>query len=58
MGGVTGSATVALAERACGATEADIAIRYALTDRTGVDSVEFMDRIGVEFEIIQTTSGA
>jgi len=53
MGGVTGLVTAALAEQVCGATEVDIAIRYALADRAGVDSVEFMDRLGVEFEVIE-----
>lgn len=53
MGGVTGLVTAALAEQVGGANEVDIAIRYALADRAGIDSVEFMDRLGMEFEVIQ-----
>ncbi|MFD0365997.1 saccharopine dehydrogenase [Nocardia sp. GCM10030253] len=52
MGGVTGLVAAALAEKVGGATTVDIAIRYALADRAGADSVEFMDRLGQEFEVV------
>ncbi len=51
MGGVVPLVAAALAERLGGADRVETAIRYDLADRAGVDSVEFMDRLGVDFEV-------
>ncbi|MFJ9951673.1 saccharopine dehydrogenase [Kitasatospora sp. NPDC091207] len=52
MGGVTGLVTAALAERLGGAEQVEIAIRWDLGDRAGADSVEFMDRLGLDYEVV------
>ncbi|GGZ21600.1 hypothetical protein GCM10010387_13370 [Streptomyces inusitatus] len=54
MGGVVPLVATALADRLGGLDTLDTAIRYDLSDRAGVDSVEFMDRLGVDFEILQS----
>ncbi len=51
MGGVVPLVAAALAERLGGADRVETAIRYDLADRAGVDSVEFMDRLGIDFEV-------
>ncbi|WP_412076066.1 saccharopine dehydrogenase [Streptomyces xanthophaeus] len=51
MGGVVPLVPAALAERLGGADQVETAIRYDLADRAGVDSVEFMDRLGIDFEV-------
>ncbi|GHF69126.1 hypothetical protein GCM10010218_58120 [Streptomyces mashuensis] len=51
MGGVTALVTAALAETLGGASAVEIAIRYDLKDRAGTDSVEFMDRLGLDYEV-------
>lgn len=51
MGGVVPLVAAALAERLGGADRVETAIRYDLADRSGADSVEFMDRLGVDFEV-------
>ncbi|WP_433413084.1 hypothetical protein ACQP1V_28150 [Microtetraspora malaysiensis] len=52
MGGVTNLVTAALvAERGGDATSVDIAIRYDMNDSAGVDSVDFMDRLGYDYEV-------
>ncbi|MEV4249984.1 saccharopine dehydrogenase [Streptosporangium canum] len=54
MGGVTNLVTAALiAERGGDATAVDIAIRYDMDDSAGVDSVDFMDRLGYDYEVRQ-----
>ncbi|MFI1866082.1 saccharopine dehydrogenase [Streptomyces jumonjinensis] len=53
MGGVVPLVAAALAHRLGGAESVDTAIRYGLADRAGVDSVEFMDRLGVDFEVLE-----
>ncbi|MFF8956829.1 saccharopine dehydrogenase [Streptomyces sp. NPDC014894] len=57
MGGVVPLAAAALAERLGGADSVDTAIRYDLADRSGADSVEFMDRLGVDFEVLEEGRG-
>ncbi|MER6914771.1 saccharopine dehydrogenase [Streptomyces sp. NPDC000594] len=53
MGGVVPLVAAALADRLGGADSVDTAIRYDLADRSGADSVEFMDRLGVDFEVLE-----
>lgn len=53
MGGVTGLVTAALAYELGGAAAVEIAIRYDLKDRAGTDSVEFMDRLGLDYEVTE-----
>ncbi|MFB8061792.1 hypothetical protein ACFC6U_37265, partial [Kitasatospora purpeofusca] len=52
MGGVVGLVAAALAERLGGADRVETAIRWDLADRAGADSVEFMDRLGLDYEVI------
>ncbi|WP_020501457.1 hypothetical protein [Sciscionella marina] len=52
MGGVTSLVVAALAHELGGASQVEIAIRYDLNDRAGADSVEFMDRLGFDFEVV------
>ncbi|NLG54785.1 MAG: saccharopine dehydrogenase [Rhodococcus sp.] len=52
MGGITSLVAAALAHEIGGASQVDIAIRYDLDDRAGADSVEFMDRLGLNFEVV------
>ncbi|WP_433611158.1 saccharopine dehydrogenase [Prescottella agglutinans] len=52
MGGVTSLVTAALvAERGGDATSVDVAIRYDMQDSAGVDSVDFIDRLGYDYEV-------
>lgn len=51
MGGVTNVVAAALAQDAGGGDQIDVAIRYDINDKAGVDSVDFMDRLGLDFEI-------
>ncbi|WP_458107572.1 saccharopine dehydrogenase [Arthrobacter sp. R3-55] len=51
MGGVTNIVAAALADEVRGADSIDVAIRYDINDRAGVDSVDFMDRLGLDFEV-------
>ncbi|WP_414507476.1 saccharopine dehydrogenase [Streptomyces sp. NEAU-L66] len=53
MGGVTGLVAAALAAELGGASGVEIAIRYDLKDRAGADSVEFMDRLGLDYEVTE-----
>ncbi len=53
MGGVTGLVAAALAAEVGGASAVEIAIRYDLKDRAGTDSVEFMDRLGLDYEVTE-----
>ncbi|MFD3682238.1 saccharopine dehydrogenase [Streptomyces sp. NPDC058613] len=53
MGGVVPLVAAALAERLGGADRVETSIRYDLADRAGADSVEFMDRLGVDFEVLE-----
>ncbi|WP_380281812.1 saccharopine dehydrogenase [Kitasatospora purpeofusca] len=53
MGGVVSLVTAALAERLGGADRVETAIRWDLADRAGADSVEFMDRLGLDYEVVR-----
>ncbi|MFE7316036.1 saccharopine dehydrogenase [Streptomyces sp. NPDC057555] len=53
MGGVSALVGAALAAELGGASEAQVAIRYDLKDRAGADSVEFMDRLGLDYEVTE-----
>ncbi|MEO3976598.1 saccharopine dehydrogenase [Streptomyces sp. CAU 1734] len=53
MGGMASLVTAALADRLGGADTVETAIRWDLGDRAGADSIEFMDRLGLDFEIVQ-----
>ncbi|MEU3571838.1 saccharopine dehydrogenase [Kitasatospora sp. NPDC036755] len=53
MGGVTSLVAAALADRLGGAERIETAIRWDLADRAGADSVEFMDRLGLDYEVVQ-----
>ncbi|MFI7355879.1 saccharopine dehydrogenase [Streptomyces avidinii] len=52
MGGVSSLVAAALAEDLGGAEQVEIAVRWDMADRAGADSVEFMDRLGVAFEVV------
>lgn len=53
MGGVVSLSTAALAGELGGADTVEVAIRWDLRDRAGADSVEFMDRFGLDFEVVE-----
>ncbi len=53
MGGVTALVAAALADELGGAAAVEIAVRYDLKDRAGADSVEFMDRLGLDYEVTE-----
>lgn len=51
MGGVTNLVAAALAREVGGPEKIDIAIRYDTNDQAGADSVDFIDRLGLDFEV-------
>ncbi|WP_020100996.1 hypothetical protein [Mycobacterium sp. 360MFTsu5.1] len=53
MGGVTSLVAAHLADQLGGADRVEVAIRWDVRDRAGADSVEFMDRLGLDFEVIE-----
>ncbi|MER5837184.1 saccharopine dehydrogenase, partial [Streptomyces sp. NPDC002130] len=53
MGGVTNIVAAALAEELGGASTIDVSIRYDVNDIAGLDSVDFIDRLGQDFEVMQ-----
>ncbi|MFJ2271006.1 saccharopine dehydrogenase [Streptomyces sp. NPDC087849] len=53
MGGVTSLVAACLRDRLGGMDTVDVAIRWDLGDRAGADSVEFMDRLGLDYEVTQ-----
>ncbi|MDY7224885.1 saccharopine dehydrogenase family protein [Hyalangium rubrum] len=53
MGGVVPLVGAALARELGGATSVETSILYDLADRAGEDSIEFMDRMGLPFEIVE-----
>jgi len=53
MGGMASLAAAAVSQRGPSAQRLDISITYDLQDRSGPDSVEFMDRLGTTFEVMQ-----
>lgn len=52
MGGITSLLAAALHHELGGAQRVEIAIRYDLGDRAGADSVDFMDRLGLDYEVV------
>ncbi|MHC5903902.1 saccharopine dehydrogenase family protein [Streptomyces sp. S6] len=53
MGGVSALVAAALAAGLGGAAAVEVAVRYDLKDRAGADSVEFMDRLGLDYEVTE-----
>ncbi|MFE7564237.1 saccharopine dehydrogenase [Kitasatospora sp. NPDC057500] len=53
MGGVVCLVAAHLAERLGGADRVETAVRWDLADRAGADSVEFMDRLGLDYEVVR-----
>ncbi|WP_143591482.1 saccharopine dehydrogenase [Thermoactinospora rubra] len=53
MGGVTNLVAAALAAELGGADRVEVAIRWDLADQAGADSVEFMDRLGLDYEVVE-----
>lgn len=51
MGGVVNIVAASLSHEVGGAENIDVAIRYDVNDRAGVDSVDFMDRLGQDYEV-------
>jgi saccharopine dehydrogenase-like NADP-dependent oxidoreductase len=51
MGGVTNIVAAGLAQDAGGGDRIDVAIRYDINDQAGADSVDFMDRLGLDYEV-------
>jgi hypothetical protein len=51
MGGLVPRLAGYLGGQVGGATEVDVAVRYDVADRAGADSVDFMDRLGLAFEV-------
>ncbi|MEV7521364.1 saccharopine dehydrogenase [Streptomyces sp. NPDC091371] len=52
MGGVVSLVAASLAAELGGAERVETAVRWDMADRAGADSVEFMDRLGVGFEVV------
>ncbi|MCJ0905795.1 saccharopine dehydrogenase family protein [Rhodococcus sp. ARC_M6] len=52
MGGVTNLVAAALVHELGGADEITISIRYDTNDRAGRDSVDFIDRLGQDYEVM------
>ncbi|MFJ3931478.1 MULTISPECIES: saccharopine dehydrogenase [unclassified Streptomyces] len=53
MGGVTSLVAAALARELGGAERVETAVCWDMADRAGADSVEFMDRLGIGFEVVE-----
>jgi hypothetical protein len=53
MGGLLPRLVAHLAAQAGGARKVDGAVRYALADASGGDSVDYMDRLWVPFEVLE-----
>lgn len=53
MGGVSSLVAAHLAAGVGGADVVEVAIRWDVGARAGVDSVEFMDRLGLDYEIVR-----
>ncbi|MGK9149417.1 saccharopine dehydrogenase [Plantibacter flavus] len=53
MGGVVSLVAAALIAELGGAHRVDVAIRYDMADRAGADSVDFVDRLGQDFEVVR-----
>ncbi|MEV4442804.1 saccharopine dehydrogenase, partial [Streptomyces sp. NPDC049577] len=53
MGGVSSLTAAYLAAELGGADTVEVAIRWDVKDRAGTDSVEFMDRLGLDYEVVE-----
>jgi hypothetical protein len=53
MGGVTSLVAAHLAAELGGADAVEVAVRWDMKDRAGADSVEFMDRLGLDYEVVR-----
>ncbi|WP_067453003.1 saccharopine dehydrogenase [Nocardia alba] len=53
MGGVVGLVAAHLAAGLGGADRVEVAIRWDMRDRAGSDSVEFIDRLGLDYEVVR-----
>lgn len=51
MGGIVNIVAASLSQEMGGAQSVEIAIRYDVNDRAGVDSVDFIDRLGQDYEV-------
>ncbi|POH62111.1 saccharopine dehydrogenase [Cryobacterium zongtaii] len=51
MGGIVNIVAASLSNELGGADSIEVAIRYDVKDRAGVDSVDFMDRLGQDYEV-------
>ncbi|TVU57853.1 saccharopine dehydrogenase [Paenarthrobacter nitroguajacolicus] len=51
MGGVTNIVAAALAQEVGDPEKIDVSIRYDTNDQAGADSVDFIDRLGLDFEV-------
>lgn len=51
MGGVVNVVAASLSHELGGAESVDVAIRYDVNDRAGADSVDFIDRLGQDYEV-------
>ncbi|ALV45163.1 saccharopine dehydrogenase [Arthrobacter alpinus] len=51
MGGIVNIVAASLISELDGAQSIDIAIRYDVDDRAGADSVDFIDRLGQDYEV-------
>lgn len=53
MGGVSSLVATHLADALGGADAVEVSIRWELRNRAGADSVEFTDRLGLDYEVIE-----
>ena len=58
MGGIVNIVAASLSNDLGGARSMEIAIRYDVKDRAGVDSVDFMDRLGQDYEVRRAGASA
>lgn len=56
MGGVSSLVAAAPAADLGGAERVEIAVRWDTAERAGADSVEFTDRLGVDFEVVENAT--
>lgn len=51
MGGIVNIVAASLSHEIGGAQRVEVAIRYDVNDRAGLDSVDFIDRLGQDYEV-------
>ena len=56
MGGVVNIVAASLSREIGGAQSVEVAIRYDVDDRAGADSVDFIDRLGQDYEVLRDGS--